>query len=60
MLHYKNLQHYDSHYDFFDPKLYGAQKTQRLATMLVGDGHMCCIGMLAGYSSWSQFAQWLH
>lgn len=35
VLNYKNAQHYDSHYDTFDPKEYGAQPSQRVATVIV-------------------------
>lgn len=35
MLHYKNEQHYDSHMDTFDPKEFGPQASQRLATVLL-------------------------
>jgi hypothetical protein len=35
VLKYENSQHYDSHYDSFDPKEYGKQMSQRIATVLV-------------------------
>mmetsp|Transcript_13641 Transcript_13641/g.29261 ORF Transcript_13641/g.29261 Transcript_13641/m.29261 type:complete len:329 (+) Transcript_13641:95-1081(+) len=35
ILKYVNHQHYDSHYDTFDPKEFGAQTSQRIATVLV-------------------------
>jgi len=35
ILKYENGQHYDSHMDTFDPKEYGPQGSQRMATMLV-------------------------
>lgn len=35
VLKYENNQHYDSHMDTFDPKIFGAQPSQRIATVLV-------------------------
>lgn len=35
VLKYEHNQHYDSHYDTFDPKEYGPQPSQRIATVLV-------------------------
>ncbi|KXZ56832.1 hypothetical protein GPECTOR_1g750 [Gonium pectorale] len=35
ILNYKYTQHYDSHMDSFDPKEYGAQYSQRIATVIV-------------------------
>ncbi|MEW5309985.1 MAG: hypothetical protein WDW38_001822 [Sanguina aurantia] len=35
VLHYQNNQHYDSHYDSFNPKDFGPQPNQRIATVLV-------------------------
>ena len=35
VLRYENTQHYDSHYDTFDPKEFGQQYSQRIATVLV-------------------------
>lgn len=35
VLRYKDGQHYDSHYDTFDPKDFGAQPSQRIATFLL-------------------------
>eukprot|EP00197_Chlamydomonas_leiostraca_P008009 CAMPEP_0202866064 /NCGR_PEP_ID=MMETSP1391-20130828/7180_1 /ASSEMBLY_ACC=CAM_ASM_000867 /TAXON_ID=1034604 /ORGANISM="Chlamydomonas leiostraca, Strain SAG 11-49" /LENGTH=348 /DNA_ID=CAMNT_0049545977 /DNA_START=31 /DNA_END=1077 /DNA_ORIENTATION=- len=35
VLHYENMQHYDSHMDSFDPKEFGPQPSQRIATVLV-------------------------
>jgi hypothetical protein len=35
VLKYVNQQHYDSHMDSFDPKEYGSQPSQRIATVLL-------------------------
>ncbi len=35
VLKYENNQHYDSHYDSFNPKEFGPQPSQRIATVLV-------------------------
>ncbi|EFJ51926.1 prolyl 4-hydroxylase [Volvox carteri f. nagariensis] len=35
VLNYKHSQHYDSHMDSFDPKEYGPQYSQRIATVIV-------------------------
>jgi len=35
VLKYQNLQHYDSHMDSFDPKEFGPQPSQRIATVLI-------------------------
>ena len=35
VLKYENMQHYDSHMDSFDPKDFGPQGSQRIATVLV-------------------------
>ncbi|GLC44388.1 hypothetical protein PLESTB_000475000 [Pleodorina starrii] len=35
VLNYKHSQHYDSHMDSFDPKEYGPQPSQRIATVIV-------------------------
>ncbi|PNW85285.1 hypothetical protein CHLRE_03g179500v5 [Chlamydomonas reinhardtii] len=35
VLNYKHTQHYDSHMDSFDPKEYGQQYSQRIATVIV-------------------------
>lgn len=35
VLQYQNMQHYDSHMDSFDPKEFGPQPSQRVATVLV-------------------------
>lgn len=35
MLRYRNGAHYDSHMDTFDPKEFGEQPSQRMATVLV-------------------------
>ncbi|GIL90887.1 hypothetical protein Vretimale_17146 [Volvox reticuliferus] len=35
VLHYEKEQHYDSHYDTFDPKEFGPQPSQRIATVLL-------------------------
>lgn len=35
VLAYENGAHYDAHYDSFDPKTFGHQATQRVATVLV-------------------------
>ncbi len=35
VLKYVNGQHYDSHMDSFDPKEYGNQPSQRIATVLI-------------------------
>ncbi|KAG2442630.1 hypothetical protein HXX76_002715 [Chlamydomonas incerta] len=35
ILNYKHTQHYDSHMDSFDPKEYGQQYSQRIATVIV-------------------------
>ncbi|GLI68633.1 hypothetical protein VaNZ11_013003 [Volvox africanus] len=35
VLHYEKDQHYDSHYDTFDPKEFGPQPSQRIATVLL-------------------------
>jgi len=35
VLKYENLQHYDSHMDTFDPKIFGPQPSQRVATVLI-------------------------
>lgn len=35
VLRYENMQHYDSHYDTFDPKDFGPQPSQRIATVLL-------------------------
>lgn len=35
VLRYEPTQHYDSHYDTFDPKDFGKQYTQRIATFLI-------------------------
>jgi prolyl 4-hydroxylase len=35
VLRYEHMQHYDSHYDYFDPKDFGPQPSQRIATVLV-------------------------
>ncbi|GAX86213.1 hypothetical protein CEUSTIGMA_g13626.t1 [Chlamydomonas eustigma] len=35
VLKYENMQHYDSHMDSFDPKTFGPQPSQRIATVLV-------------------------
>ncbi|KAG2499970.1 hypothetical protein HYH03_002255 [Edaphochlamys debaryana] len=35
VLNYKHSQHYDSHMDSFDPKEYGQQFSQRIATVIV-------------------------
>lgn len=35
VLEYQNMQHYDSHMDSFDPKEFGPQPSQRIATVLV-------------------------
>eukprot|EP00884_Botryococcus_braunii_P006138 jgi/Botrbrau1/15525/Bobra.0123s0001.1 len=34
VLRYENGQHYDSHYDVFEPESYGPQASQRMATFL--------------------------
>eukprot|EP00798_Chlamydomonas_sp_ICE-L_P013953 gene13954-19889_t len=35
VLQYQNMQHYDSHMDSFDPKQFGPQPSQRIATVLI-------------------------
>ncbi|KAG2446239.1 hypothetical protein HXX76_000831 [Chlamydomonas incerta] len=35
VLHYEHMQHYDSHMDSFDPKDFGPQPSQRIATVLL-------------------------
>ena len=35
LLSYADGAHYDAHYDYFPPETYGAQASQRLATVLV-------------------------
>lgn len=35
VLRYQLTQHYDSHYDVFDPESYGPQASQRMATVLI-------------------------
>jgi hypothetical protein len=35
VLHYAKEQHYDSHMDSFDPKDFGPQPSQRIATVLL-------------------------
>ena len=35
VLRYQLTQHYDSHYDVFDPESYGPQPSQRMATVLL-------------------------
>ena len=35
VLKYEKGQHYDSHYDVFDPEQYGVQKSNRVATVLI-------------------------
>jgi prolyl 4-hydroxylase len=44
LLRYNLDQKYDSHYDTFDPKEYGAQYSQRIATVLLYMSGVCVWG----------------
>eukprot|EP01063_Lacrimia_lanifica_P041743 TRINITY_DN9802_c0_g1_i3.p1 TRINITY_DN9802_c0_g1~~TRINITY_DN9802_c0_g1_i3.p1 ORF type:complete len:400 (+),score=169.87 TRINITY_DN9802_c0_g1_i3:73-1272(+) len=35
VLHYEHMQHYDAHHDYFDPKRYGQQSSNRMGTFFL-------------------------
>lgn len=39
VLRYENGQHYDAHYDVFDPESYGPQSSQRVCSLLASSSY---------------------